>query len=120
MYIPEKAIITARTQDESRRLLDFLIGNGYEWFKDSTDWHVYKEHTCYNIEPDNRIMYATDIWYQDKCERMDSGDFSIYNLREYVPEDPALRFISTDAFIALCCGHDSNTEDTDVDISTLI
>lgn len=119
MYIPEKAIITAKTEEDAERLLDFLMENGYTWFESATRWSSYGESTCYNLEADKRVMFCGRDFYQNEIERMEDGEPDSYDEYSFIPEDPALRFISTDAFIALCCGG-IEEESTDFDISALI
>lgn len=114
MYIPEKAIITAKTEYEAERLLDFLTENGYTWFEDATRWSRYGEDTCYNLEADKRVMFCDHNFYETEIERMEDGDPDSYDTYGFIPEDPALRFIATDAFIALCNGYEEDTGDVDI------
>ena len=120
MYIPDKAIITAKTEAEAERLLDFLQSNGCTWLDDSSRWSVYQEDMCYDIEPDKRIMFADRVFYEMEIDSLESGEQGPYDQYGFIPEDPALRFISTDDFISMCCGENTDAADSNVDISALM
>ena len=116
--IPDKAVITATTEDEALRLIKFLVDNGCRWPYDidRTNWDEEGENICYDIEPNKDIMHCFRQWYQDRVDEYDDdidGDDIAW-----LPEDRSWLFISTDEFIARCtvCDEDSG----DVDISALM
>lgn len=116
--VPDKAVITAKTEEEAQRLLDFLKENGYGWASrtDTTWWHEDREDTCYDLEPDKRIMHASHDWYQEQIVAMEAGEEPDDIC--WIPDDRSWLFISTDEFIARCTGEDDM--DSNVDISALM
>lgn len=122
MHIPKKAIISASTEEEAKHLLRFLHENGYRWHSgnsfDDTKWHIYRERTCYALEPNRRICYSPRAFYQKEIFSFDdSGDSA--GMLDYIPNDPALRFISVEAFIAWCQG-DDETAEPEIDLGDLL
>lgn len=116
--VPDKAVITARTEEEAQRLLDFLRANGYSWGSGSTNtwWFDDREDTCYDLGPDKKIMHASHNWYQEQIVAMEAGEEPDDIC--WLPEDGSWLFISTDDFIARCTGEDDM--DSNVDISALM
>lgn len=116
--IPESAVITAQTEEEAKRLINFLIDNGYLWPYDvgDTNWNEDYESTCYDIERSKQIMHCSREWYEDRIREYDAGD----NVEDgdWIPADRSWLFISTDDFIARCTGEDDM--DSPVDISSLL
>lgn len=116
--IPDRAVITATTEDEALRLIKFLVDNGCRWSYDvdRTNWDEENENTCYDIEPNKDIMHCFRQWYQDRVDEYDDGD-DVDDIG-WLPEDRSWLFISTDEFIARCTGCDEDS--VDVDISDLM
>lgn len=116
--LPDKAVITAKTEEEAQRLLDFLRANGYHWKSgsDSTWWVEDGEDTCYDLEPDNIIMHSSREWYEEQIRAYENGEDP--SDIDWIPKDKSWLFISTDDFISRCSGEDEDT--SEVDISALM
>lgn len=118
MCIPEKAIITARTEEEADRLLDFLTNNGWHW-AGSNCWDIHEGDTCYNLEPYKHICYSERDWYEEFIEEYNNGkqpESEAY----FLPDDPNLLFISTDDFLLYCTNDGGCHYDHDIDMADLI
>lgn len=116
--IPDRAVITATTNDEALRLIKFLVDNGCQWPYDIdyTNWDDEYENTCYDIERNKQIMHCSLQWYEDRISEYDAGDH--VEDGDWIPDDRSWLFISTDEFIARCTGCDEDSGD--VDISALM
>lgn len=95
MKIPERAIIRTPTSEEAKILLDFLHTNGYKWsggryLTEGTEWDMYMEETCYDLEPGKLVCYCDVGWYEEHQEDC------------YWPDDERLEFCTVNEFIALC------------------
>lgn len=112
--VPDKAVITAKTEDEAEHLLGFLIANGYTWHSgsDTTWWFDDCENTCYDLEPDKQIMHCNRQWYEDQIIAYEDGEDPDDIC--WLPEDRSWLFISTDEFIARCNGYEEDTGDVDI------
>lgn len=112
--VPDKAVITAKTEEEAQRLLDFLRANGCSWGNGSTDtwWFDDREDTCYDIEPNRSIMHCSREWYEDQISAYEDGD-DVDDIC-WLPADSSWLFISTDEFISRCTGYEEETGDIDI------
>ena len=116
--IPDKAVITAQTEEEAKRLIKFLVDHGCQWpyDVDNTNWDEDYESTCYDVERNKQVMHCSREWYEDRIREYDAGDH--VEDGDWIPDDRSWLFISTDEFIARCTGEDDM--DSNVDISTLL
>ena len=67
----EIIVVHTPTEEQAKALLTELDKKGYKWISGDklitrTNYEVYKEDTCYNLELDNTIYYSSFTWYQ-KC-----------------------------------------------------
>ena len=116
--VPDKAVITAKTEEEAQRLLDFLRANGCSGGSGSTNtwWFDDREDTCYDIEQNRSIMHCSRAWYEEQISAYEDGD-DVDDIW-WLPEDRSWLFISTDEFISRCTAEDA--VDSDIDISDLM
>lgn len=117
--IPDQAVITAQTEEEAKRLIKFLVDNGYQWPYDveRTNWDDEGSETCYDIEGVRKqIMHCSREWYEDRIREYDAGDH--VEDGDWIPDDRSWLFISTNDFITRCMAEDA--VDSDIDISDLM
>ena len=67
----EHIAIHTPTAKQAKTLLKALDKRGYEWFlgdklTTKTLYKEYKENTCYNFEPNNKICYSPLRFYQNE------------------------------------------------------
>ena len=104
--IPNKAIITAPTEMDAISLFSFLKKHEFHFGAVPIDpldnsWDIHGRSTCYKIwctNSGNIVSYSSRDFFERICREYDRGSRS----RPWIPEDPALRFISVDDFISLC------------------
>jgi hypothetical protein len=65
----EKIAVHTSTEGQAEALLKALDRNGYTWIKgekltDVTRYEDYGRNTCYNFEPNKKIMYDLFCFYQ--------------------------------------------------------
>jgi len=65
----ENIAVHTPTEEQAITLLKALDKRGYEWCRgykltEETHYEVYKEDTCYALEPNNTIYYSLFTWYQ--------------------------------------------------------
>lgn len=119
MFIPEKAIIEARSEAEARQLLEFLIQNGYHFSSyensGSTCWSEYADDddgTCYDLEIDHvsgkkQICYCNKEWYEENREDGEEEG--------WWPTDPMFEFIGVEHFLAICNGVLENDSEIEIE-----
>ena len=101
MNIPQKAIIVVNTPEENRRLADFLgLHIGKKVRSNACDGE------CVDLDLMDGTEYlgwADRDWYEAACDVYDRGESSFSGIKlTFIPDDPLLRFISVDDFIAFC------------------
>ena len=66
----EKIAIHTATKDQAITLLKELDKRGYTWCSGdkltTTHYEYENESTCYNLEPNNKIMYSPLDYYQQE------------------------------------------------------
>ena len=67
----KKIVVHTPTEEQAKALLTELDKNGYTWcggdkLTTRTNYEVYKEDTCYALEPNNTIYYSLFTWYQSE------------------------------------------------------
>ena len=111
MFIPERAVISAKTEEEAKQLLDFLTSNGYQYgdypANQNTYWDSNVENTCYDLDYPN-VLHADRHWYE---QRTNWNDYK----RPKEGEEHLL-FCSVEFFLAYC--NDAFYEEID-DVSGL-
>lgn len=63
-------VVNCKTEEEAKEFLEILDGDGIEWVTGNelitkNNWGEYKEHTCYRIDDDKRMTYATCNYYRE-------------------------------------------------------
>ena len=104
--IPNKAIIVAPTETDAFSLFVFLKTHEFRFGVVPVDpsdncWDIHKRNTCYKIwrtKDSNIVTYSNRDFFERVCREYDRG----MRYHPWVPEDPALRFISVDEFIEIC------------------
>ena len=124
MFIPEKAIICAPTNEDADLLFQFLGEHGYKFGArnakeaQSTGWDCEKSNTCYNLEQDKHICFSSREYYEAAVQRYRAGYGDEDDL-QYMPDSPEWIFISVQDFIAKCNGCES-IQDIEIEDMTSI
>ena len=115
MFIPQKAIIHLETKENAIRLDEFIRKhlNRTLDIGERQDWSL----ACCDFEPGSNSLPQADInSYKGWVKEFESGNRSFDS---WVPEDPGLRFISVDTYIALCMS-DEIEDNEDMNIEDLL
>lgn len=115
MFIPQKAIIHLETKENAIRLDEFVRThlNRTLYIGAREDW----ESICCDFEPGSDMLPKADI--SDYKKWIKDFELGNENFDSWMPEDPGLRFISVDTYIALCLS-DEVDDPSDMDISDLL
>lgn len=115
MFIPQKAIVHLETKENAIRLDEFVRKHLNRTLDIGTkeDWGM----ACCDFEPASESLPQADIDnYEKWVKDFESGNKSF---ESWVPEDPGLRFISVDTYIALCLS-DEIEDSGDMNIEDLL
>lgn len=115
MFIPQKAIIRLETKENAIRLDEFIRKHLDRTLDigERDDWSL----ACCDFEPHSGSLPQAGINdYKEWVQDFESGNRSYDS---WVPEDPSLRFITVDDYMALCLS-DEIEDSGDMNIEDLL